>query len=652
MKTIFKIAAIAAITALAVISCGPPDLPKSHNEYWDEYNSQFDAAKYTITTNGNAPTVSDYQLAAYADGYTGVKKDNTVTITFPETADVLKKDAITTADLNFISFYTYNANSAKAAEDAATTASPNTATTSLNTFPGWSFDRRNDRDITLKLPAFTVASSNIVIKIDGSAYTYSNGLKLDRDGNGVTGEKGYDDYYLTLYVSGITITSEPVLPENKGWTVTLTDLFFTQGTTDTTTAADLPLASTNFGTPGKITVADYESILNTLSAGFKVESFSNGSWSASSFKGSLDDTTAISRIIAKGFTASHNVAYRVVFEKGSISLETAKEYYGVKQRIIIASSTTSDVITENAKIKKTRIEGGAGLYYNKDKRSFGNFNGGLYHPPVYGPDYTKPNHGYWSPGYTRQSDAEFNLQYNLKDDVDPEDLSFDADDPDNYYQDGVDTEYISRDNPPGTIEKYLYYPYAIPDWDATPPKPVDTTKGWNWVPSTFMVDGYVQTLITSQWTERDVDVIIHSQDSFGGKVVLKLLMNVPLSPPAVGSVTTKYYFKSIDLAAFKNNFKIYSASSGALETSSDIVEIGIEKVEFKAEGLPADTDTVKIKGNNVIYITLDQKYKNDNKDKYFFIGDGFGYADDLTVFSSTNIWDNKGFKVYESPIKF
>jgi len=644
MKTILKIAALAAITALAVISCGPPDLPQAHNGYWDQYNDQFDATKYTITTLGNIPTVSDYTLNAYADTWTDGKEDNTVTITFPDKADVLKKDALTTADLNFISFYTYNANSAKAAADAATTAAPNTAATSLNALPGWSFDRRNGNDIIVKLPALTVASSNIVYKLDGSLYTYSNGLKIDKDGNGITGEKGYDDDFIPLPVTGITISTPPVLPENKGWVVTLKDLSlaFPAGSTDTTTAADLELADTTFSS-GEITVADFESILNKLAAGFKVESFSvsSGNWSNSA-SGSLDDTTTTSRIIAKGFQASHNKAYRVVFEKGSISLETDKEFYGLKQRIVITNSAGEE-ISGNAKIKKPRIEGVAGIYINKTLRSFRDFNESVYHPEqgYWVPDYTKPTYGYWDPGYIR--DIEFNYKGN--DAQGPADGNFANSD--NYYQPSDGDDYTQPANDPNPITKFLSS-YTTPSWTATPPLNANATQGWKWVYSTFVATSWREkwNKTVDAWTEREVDVTINSQDSLGGKIVLKLQMNIPV-PKTAGtpSVTTNYYFKQIDLATFKNNFKIYSAS-GSLVSSNDVVEIGIEKVEFKKEALPANTDFVKIEGNNVIYITLDQKYKNDGKQKYFSIGEGFIHEDGITTFSNKAFWDDKGFAKY------
>jgi len=48
MKTFLKFAAIAAIMALAVISCSPPDIPQAHYEWWDQYNEQYDAKQNTL----------------------------------------------------------------------------------------------------------------------------------------------------------------------------------------------------------------------------------------------------------------------------------------------------------------------------------------------------------------------------------------------------------------------------------------------------------------------------------------------------------------------------------------------------------------------------------------------------------------------------
>ena len=686
MKTIFKIAAIAAITALAVISCSPPELPEARNEYWDQYNDQFDATKYTGRGGAGLPISFDSGLTAYDDNYTGVKEDNTVTISFPDTADVLKKGTLTTSDLNFISFYTFNATAALAAEAAATSAAPNTAATSLNELQGWSFDRRSGNTVVVKLPAIYKTSSKIVIKIDSSKYTYSNGLKIDKDNNGVAGEKGYDDIYETRNVSGITNTVNPITPVNKPWTVNLVSLTFSPGITDTTTAADYQLATTTF-TPGisTVTAADYESILKALAGGFKVEKFSGGNWSSAS-AGSIDDTSTPSRIIAKSLSATHNTAYRVVFEKGSISLETAKEFYGLKQRISVMYG--GNTIAENAKIKKTKLESSAGVYINTTKRDFKDFNSGIDHPPVYDWIYNtdRPKAGYWRNGFIQDPNFNKNDDYDPGYNADPSNPSDDDYKAHQFLQPG-DPGYETRASDPNPV--YVTDDFTNGSWvegdeygnwyqELNPPRgQPSTTKnitGWKWnVNALTAISNFEATdwdtkrgqMIYDWWYERYVEVTNHSHDGFGGNIVLKIKLNYPIVTTGSPSVTN--YFKEIDATAFKNNFKIYSYSpvdSGnwyndgqgnsiwvpywvdpGLKDAKDVVEIGIDKVEFKLEGLVSTTAS-PISGKNVIYITLDPNYRQNDKIKYFYIGDGIGYADGVTTFSSSNIWDDKGFKGY------
>jgi len=683
MKTILKIAALAAITALAVISCGPPELPQAHNEYWDNYNDKFDATKYTDNTasTSNYPSVS-FNLNAYGEGFTGVKEDNTVTVSFPKTADVLKKDALTTADLKFISLYTYSADAAKTAADTATATAPNNTPTSLTELTGWSFDRREDTTIYLKLSAISVNSSKIVFKLDSSAYTYSNGLKLDKDGNGVSGEKDYDDFYKVMDVTGITNKTNPVLRGNRGWTVTLAGVPSGSGTTETKAAANYKIATTSFTSGSNtLTDSDYDNILKTLAPGFKLETLSNGNWTASSNKGELEDVSP-SNIIVKDFSPSHNVPYRVVFEKGSISLETTQSYFGVKQRIKIIGSSGS--IYENAKIKKTKLESIPGVYIDITKRDFKDFNDGIYHP-VYGRirNYDRPTEGYWTNGFIVDTNWNYNSSY--------DENATSGENMHQYYQQGDPSYLPPADDDPNPVyvtddfeegSELITDSYGNEYYKLLPPRSQPNTDkditGWKWNITSSTPDYSFEATDweekkgpqISEWYERYVKVTNHSHDGFGGNIVLKIQLNVPVSKPD-NAITNNYYFKELDLTTFKNNFKIYSYSlvdhsyedwvydgqdwvpiwvnewvDPGLTGAKDVVEIGIEKVEFKSEGLPSSTTNNQIFGKNVIYITLNPKYRKDLKVKTFFLGEGFGYADGITVFTEGKTWKDKGFVGY------
>jgi len=111
--------------------------------------------------------------------------------------------------------------------------------------------------------------------------------------------------------------------------------------------------------------------------------------------------------------------------------------------------------------------------------------------------------------------------------------------------------------------------------------------------------------------------------------------------------TSYYYFKKVDLAVFKHNFKIYESASSSFDEAEDRREIGITAVEFKREN--ANT---AYNGDNVIYITLDPTYRSNDKSKFFYVGDGIGYESDIGVFSSSEIWKDNGFKAYNLGAKF
>jgi len=515
MKTFVKIALITVITALAALSCEPEVVIEPHNEWWDEYNEQFDGSVYINNTESNPNFVISHSIS------TGEGKVNTVTITFPKTADALKHTNPETELKSFLSFWTFNPGSFVDTGDVSL----------LDELRDWTLQKRLDNRLVIDLKTvFTPPCSGVVVKIDGTKYTYSNGNKMDRDGNGITGEKHYDDFYsdqLTFTGS----TGAFVKTGNKGWTIKLEVIPTTApgfpangGTDDTTIEADLQLASFPDNSTLGITQADRDAVLNAFVSGFKVEKFSDGKWS--NHAGAVYDEKN-KQIIAKDNTFSHMTGYRVVFEKGNISLETEKEFFGVKQRIKIEGGGKT---IYNSKINITRLEETPRLYYNNTKRKFLNF-------PI----------------------------------------------------------IVSN---PGT-------------------------------------NNYTSNLE------------VFSKDGFNRNIVLRVRMpDANAETITDAAVVSKYYFKAVDFDTFKNNFKIYEASSYPAITASDRKEIGIIAAEFARENPAAD-----IAGENIIYITLDPSYQNDDvyanrKYKSLYIGGNLGYESGIGVFGSPEIWSNNGFKAY------
>jgi len=516
VKKFVKIALIAAIAALTAPGC-KPEIPEPHNEWFDDYNEQFDGSAYIDNTESNPKFDISYSIS------TGSDRVNTVTITFPKTADMLKLANPETELKRFLSFWTINLDAFVDTGDVS----------SLDELRGWTLQKSINNRLVIDLKTiFTPPCSGVVVKIDGTKYTYSNGKKMDRDGNGITGEKHYDDfydYYDKFLPAETDAYHRPVFvqPGNRGWTITLAAIPNTApgfpatgGTIDTAIAADLPLASFPENSTLGITQADRDAILYMVMDGFKVEKFSDGVWSNHA-AASYDETNR--RIIAKANTFSHMTGYRIVFEKGNISLETKKEFFGVKQRIKI---TGGGKTIYNSKINITRLEETPRLYYNNNKRKFLNF-------PIV-----------------------------------------------SIFAGTSNVEVYSKD----ILNKNVVLRLKMPD-------------------------AYVETITDS---------------------------------PSAG----KYYFKAADLDTFKNNFKIYESSSFPAITGTDRKEIGIIAVEFAREDAAAD-----IIGKNVIYITLDPVYRNDdtyanNKYKSLYIGGGLGYESGIGVFGSNEIWSNNGFKAY------
>jgi len=579
MKTLLKIAAIAAITALAVISCSPPEVPEAHFDWWDQYNEQFDASKYTDNINSYFVDASDINtpngLTAYADSWTGDKQDNIVTITFKPEADILKN--VSDAKLKeFVSFNTYDPAEVLGDYGVST----------LTAITGWQLERQIGNTLYIKLPNFsTTYASHIVIKIDGTKYTYSNGLKADKDGNGIPGEAGYDDLYKTLNISGIS-RAYPSLITDLGLSASTAAISYKvyADNKDTKTVNDITVADYNTAI-SYLRTEDRDTILKQIAGGFKIEQFSGGKWSATSAKVSYDSSTPSKGIYADTLTLSDMTGYRVVFEKGSINLVTDKAFYGLKQRIRIADSSWYPTKTIFNVLKNvTRVEGYSSLYYNTDKRDTKDFNGDSY---LYDIDYYT-----WYPGYIEDDDWD-----------------------------------ILTDGPredPNLL------------WNRTPTTtaPTDNHDGWIFDPSSFWIPHFHVV-----GGSKNVDISIYSQDSYKGNIVLKLLLNVPVSK-TTGAVTTNYYFKQLDLSTLKSNFKIYKGDTQLTN------EISIEKVEYNRERLPADTAISVTSGYNVIYITLDPNYRQNDDPKIFYISDGFVYADGITLFSGNDIWKDKGVGIY------
>jgi hypothetical protein len=440
MKIFLKFAAIAAIMALAVISCSPPDVLDPHYEYWDQINEQYDSSSYTLgnytaaftgtfisarSINAAGVSVPGYLSINTTTGSVTAAAENYVEITITDpTADIFKADNAETVLKEFLSFYTYNPNEIAPEELGRGKAH------TLTAYTGWALERKRSGDtFVLKLTApFTASSSNLVWKIDSTKYTYRGGLKMDKDGNGIPAEPFYDDFYGSLTVNGLTNSTAAQLPGNRGITVSLpntnapfidlTTVGATTGTDDVPAGFNFPAVTDTVVKEGAniqivlsssitnafLNAEDKDDILISLLSGIKIEEFTEaaGDWKPSKFYASFDESSkgALAnghRVIIKDFKPAHMTAYRVVFEKSSVSLETNKEFFGVKQRITVNLNGS----VNGFKTSLTRLSGEPRLYNNPLIRGFKNLGDTNYVDNT-GTSTTWYTYWYkWSPGYIK-----------------------------------------------------------------------------------------------------------------------------------------------------------------------------------------------------------------------------------------------------------
>jgi len=187
MKTIIKITALAIITVLAMLACTPEieltqrdftEIRDGKNPKYDNVRSgshlpNFDASKITYRTSSSTPAETDKELDIY----------------FPKNVDILDKEITTAALKTFLSIYTFTTDKSSSSETKASL---------KETDIDFDFVRRvrygtDSDEVVISLKA--VPSKTFVVKIDATKYTFANGLKLDTNNNGITGETIYDDYY-------------------------------------------------------------------------------------------------------------------------------------------------------------------------------------------------------------------------------------------------------------------------------------------------------------------------------------------------------------------------------------------------------------------------------------------------------------------------
>jgi hypothetical protein len=382
MKKTIKITALAVLAALVafsciVFSCEPE--PKLTGVEWKDYNSRYDAGKnfnnndVNMSTNMNGIingfVVTENRLA------TGANEDNEVTITFPNRSDFLRAagNAKTESGMKqFLSFHHFKKLDAPVAGKADTL-----EPAALD----YKLVRRNNNVITVALTKkFVIDDSTVIMKINGTKYTFSNGNKLDLIGRGRSGQAGYDDIYFELPVYTVSGPSGFTGPAwaggtgvrgnlNRSWILTLETISgVPSGEIEESEyrVARLLLAGVT-GTTEEIP-AITKKIAEDLKGGLKIQEFVNGAWGNvnATINFTIDETTPLAAIFYASHTLKDLVPVRVMWERAA-PVTTTDEYFGVKQHIAIRGINTysaSSPTWNPAVFRTAKVYGATGRWYD------------------------------------------------------------------------------------------------------------------------------------------------------------------------------------------------------------------------------------------------------------------------------------------------
>jgi len=419
MKNMFKvkraslIIAFAVIAVLTAVSCAQP--VEEAELDWTGANTSDDpilnsALSGSFATYAPSITAANYETTTTGTGAgtTTALSGYSVTVNFPQDADILKGTIDVAAIDKAITFHNFTKAAADNNVGVADTLGSKLTVQIVS---------RNGQNVTLWIPVTGVSyntttgysnQSPLVAKV-GSGYTYKNGLKLDVDGNGVI-EEGYDDYYISTGTitntefyngtlpAGTQRNNNFVAPGQKDWYITLQNLptyntyataadattanatgFYFVGNTDKTssyrlTAAQITLTdiddtSTTANRPDS-THKIFTDVGNLFTSEIKLQNFKSGSWSNVSATAEVAYDTATSTvptgytrrdgyyIVFQNFSFERDVPYRIIWEGDGA--KKAGTFFGVAQKVYVDGAGT-----DWAKYTGKKVEGADTVYNNQ-----------------------------------------------------------------------------------------------------------------------------------------------------------------------------------------------------------------------------------------------------------------------------------------------
>ena len=363
MKNILTIAAIAVLTVFAAVSCTPEVSVSSYD--YDYINKKPENPSFAYTS---AAPIFD------GSGFDSADKPR-ITMTIPAIADIHRNFSLSALQ-SFLSFHQFsNPTEANWQEKGLVS--------ELGPSIVYTLVSRVGENITLELSnKFEGEYSRIIAKINTSVYTYSNGLKLDIDYNGIGGEAGYDNLTFNIDIPGAQ--SRPWVPVDgrRNWNVNLSVspvIYYTNALNPLWSSSNASESNTmniyfnainiyglssidTFGEPA------YKEVGEMVAGNVELQKFSADKWvKVANAEYDPNFTTdlvfdPISYIIFKGVSFERDTRYRIAWI-GDSDLKTNGIYFGLKQRVYVAGNTPS-----GTSIGTTFLPSGGAAFQNRYKQ--------------------------------------------------------------------------------------------------------------------------------------------------------------------------------------------------------------------------------------------------------------------------------------------
>ena len=346
MNKFIKFIALAVTAVFTVVSCIPEVTETDYS--WDNADERHNPANLINDPEDHCPSILFPSTNA-------ARLNPQITISFPNTADILRASNKEDEIRKFLTFHTFE--NPDLANPLDTNWQDRGEASELSAPIPYKFVRTVGLnniivELEMDLPKKTqdvipldIKYSKLIAKINSQTYTYSNGFKLDLDLNGTGGEEFYDDLYLEKALTGAE-TWEWVAPGSRTWYFEIHDYLLTytpvwaSASSLTSDQQDIPAAHISIdgiGDTSSEAKATRKAFANQFASGFKLQKLDNGNW-INSKTAEYDEIVASEWIFFKNVTFESQGVYRIKWE-GSANLKTTGKYFGIEQKVVVIGGT-------------------------------------------------------------------------------------------------------------------------------------------------------------------------------------------------------------------------------------------------------------------------------------------------------------------------